>query len=370
AAEDTSREGVYVCGAASEPKDIPETVIQASAAAARASELLAESRGTLVEEKEYPPERDVSEEPPRIGVFVCHCGINISGVVDVEKVVEFVGALPDVTHCEHSLYTCSQDNQQKIKETIESLHLNRVVIASCTPRTHEALFQDTIREVGLNPLLLEFVSIREHCSWVHMDDKDGATRKAMDLTAMAVAKARLLRRVSRSSFSVRNEGLVVGGGIAGMTAALSLAEQGFEVHLVEREAELGGQLRKLHATLSGHDPQQLLRETIEQVHASDKIRLHLSAQVRELSGYMGNYSTAIVGANGQATETVIEHGALVVATGATERETDEYLCGQSDRVITQKQLEAKLADEADRQGIASAKTIAMIQCVGSREEGT
>jgi heterodisulfide reductase subunit A len=368
ASEDSSREGVFVCGAVSEPKDIPETVIQASAAAARASELLSEVRGTLIEEKEYPPERDVSDEPHQIGVFVCHCGINIGGVVNVEEVVDFAKDLPNVVHCEHSLYTCSQDNQQKIKETIKQRGLNRIVIASCTPRTHEPLFQDTIREVGLNPFLLEFVSIREHCSWVHMADKARATQKAKDLVAMAVSKAGLLRPVHNSSFSIRNEALVVGGGIAGMTAALSLAEQGFEVHLVEKEKELGGSLRKLHFTLSGDDPQELLHHTIEQIETCKRIHLHLNTRVRQFSGYMGNYKTTLVGTNGQVKETVIEHGAVVIATGATERETNEYLWGQSDRVITQKEFEAKLTDEAEHAEVASAQTIAMIQCAGSREE--
>ena len=366
--EDTSRQGIYVCGAVSEPKDIPETVIQASAAAARASELLAEARGTLIVKKEYPPERDVSDEPPRIGVFVCHCGINIGGIVNVEQVVQFAKDLPNVVHSEHSLYTCSQDNQQKIKETIEENRLNRVVIASCTPRTHEPLFQDTIREVGLNPFLLEFISIREHCSWVHMTDKTRATQKAKDLVAMAVSKSRLLRSVQCSSISVRNEALVVGGGISGMTAALSLAEQGFETYLVEKESELGGNLRRLHFTLSGQNPQELLSSTIEQIKASEKIHLHLNTEVKELTGYMGNYKTTLVGANGKASKTVIEHGAVVVAVGADEAQTNEYLRGQSERVITQKELEAALCDEAECAKVTSAQTIAMIQCVGSREE--
>jgi heterodisulfide reductase subunit A len=368
ASEDTSREGVFVCGAVSEPKDIPETVIQASAAAARASEILAEVRGTLIVEKEYPPERDISDEPQRIGVFVCHCGINIGGVVNVEDVVEFARDLPNVAHCEHSLYTCSQDNQQKIKETIEKHKLNRIVIASCTPRTHEPLFQDTIREVGLNPFLLEFVSIREHCSWVHMSDKARATAKAKDLVAMAVSKAGLLRSVHSSSISVRSEAMVVGGGMAGMAAALSLAGQGFETYLVEKDKELGGNLRKLYFTLSGDDPQKLLTETIEQVEACRKIHVHLNTHVKEFSGYLGNYKTTLAGTDGKARETTIEHGAVIIATGAMEFETNEYLYGKSDRVITQKEFEAKLSDEAERAKVASAQTIAMIQCVGSREE--
>ncbi|MHC4789321.1 MAG: CoB--CoM heterodisulfide reductase iron-sulfur subunit A family protein, partial [Planctomycetota bacterium] len=257
---------------------------------------------------------------------------------------------------------------QKIKETIERLGLNRIVIASCTPRTHEALFQDTIREVGLNPFLLEFVSLREHCSWVHMADKPRATQKAKDLVAMAVSKAVLLHSVPRSSFPVRSEAVVIGGGISGMSAALSLAEQGFEVHLVEKDGQLGGNLRKLHATLSGEDPQELLRQAVERVEADAKIHVHLNTRVGEFSGYMGNYQTTLVGADGQNGQTVVEHGAVVVAAGAAERETTEYLRGQSDRVVTQKELEAKLADPAGQEEIASAQTVAMIQCVGSREE--
>lgn len=365
--EDTSREGIYACGAVSEPKDIPETVIEASAAAGRAAELLADVRGTLIETKEYPPERDVSDEPPRIGVFVCHCGINIGGVVKVEDVVEFTKTLPNVTYCEHNLYTCSQDAQEKIKEIIEKHRLNRIVIASCTPRTHEALFQDTIREVGLNQFLLEFISIREHCSWVHMAEKGLATEKAKELVAMAISKARLLRPVRSSTFSVRKEALVVGGGIAGMTAAISLGQQGFKVYLVEKDKELGGNLRKLHSTLSGDDPQELMRNTIEQIKACKNIDVHLNTIVESLSGYMGNYKTTLASTNGKASKKNIEHGAVIVATGATEQETDEYLRGQSDRVLTQKELEAKLFDESQRAQISSAKTVAMIQCVGSRE---
>ncbi|MFQ6036057.1 MAG: 2Fe-2S iron-sulfur cluster-binding protein [Sedimentisphaerales bacterium] len=368
ASEDSSRDGVFVCGAVSEPKDIPETVIQASGAAARASELLAEARGTLIEEKEYPPERDVSDEPVRIGVFVCHCGINIGGVVEVPQVVQFAKDLPNVVHCEHSLYTCSQDNQQKIKETIKQHRLNRIVIASCTPRTHEPLFQDTIREVGLNPFLLEFVSIREHCSWVHMADKARATQKAKELVAMAVSKAKLLRPVHRSSFSVRNEALVIGGGISAMSAALSLAKQGFEVHLVEKQKQLGGNLRNLRFTLSGDDPQQLLRHTIEQLEASEKVHIHANTLVQEISGYMGNYKTTLIATDNPTQQTVVEHGTVLVATGAAEYETNEYQRGQSDRVITQKELEARLSVQAESEKVAALQTIAMIQCVGSREE--
>ena len=362
--EETSREGIYVCGAASEPKDIPETVIQASAAAGKAAELLAEVRGTLVHEKEYPPEREVSGEPPRIGVFVCHCGINIAGVVDVAAVTEFSKGLPDVAYGEHSLYTCSQDNQERIKELVNEHDLNRVVIASCTPRTHEPLFQDTIHEVGLNPNLLEFVSIREHCSWVHQTRRDDATEKSKGLVEMAVAKSRLLRPATRSSFPVKKVVLVVGGGISGMTAALSLAEQGMDVHLVEKDDALGGNLAKLHFTFWGDDPQELLRRTIESVNSHDRITVHTGAALKSFTGYVGNYESTIGTSDGS--EKAIEHGAVVVATGGIERETKEYLRGDSDRVVTQKEIESMLAGDDER--IAAAKNIVMIQCVGSRDD--
>ncbi len=394
--ERSNREGIYVCGAITEPKDIPETVMQASAAAGEAAGLLSEVRGTLVTDKVYPPESDVVDQDARIGVFVCHCGINISGVVDVEEVARFVKELPHVAYVENNLYTCSQDTQEKIKETIAEHQLNRIVIASCTPRTHEALFQDTIREAGLNPYLLEFVSIREQCSWVHMQQKEEATEKAKDLVAMAVAKAALLTPLTKGSFGLNKKGLVVGGGIAGMNVALSLARQGFEVYLVEKEHELGGNLRHLHYTLSGADPHALLEETIEKVKNDPRIHLHLGSRVVDFSGYVGNYKITIQPspageaqpvATGEASavsedqaaataeaplaagdQVVLEHGVIIVATGAREREVTEYLYGISPQVMTQKELEEKLwKGEWSRAG-RKGKPVVMIQCVGSRQD--
>jgi heterodisulfide reductase subunit A-like polyferredoxin len=242
-------EGVFVAGGFSEPKDIPETVVEASCAAAQVSALLAEARGTLTTERVWPEERDVSEELPRVGVFICHCGINIGSVVDVPQVVEYAAGLPGVAYAERNLYTCSQDTQERIRERIEEYGLNRVVVASCTPRTHEPLFQETVRTAGLNPHLFAMANIREQDSWVHRDDPQKATEKAKELVRMVVAKARKLRPIARSTFEVNHRALVVGGGIAGMTAALSIAEQGFPVTLVEREAELGGNLRHIYTAL-------------------------------------------------------------------------------------------------------------------------
>lgn len=363
--ESTSKDGIYACGAIVEPKDIPETVIQASAAASSASSLLAEARGSLVKEKIYPPERDISEEEPRIGVFVCHCGINIAGTVDVEAVAEYTKTLPNVEYVERNLYTCSQDTQQKIKGVIKEHKLNRIVIAACTPRTHEALFQDTIRETGLNPFLLEFVSIREHCSWVHMLEKEKATEKSKELVEMAVAKARLLEPLQRSSFSVNKKGLIIGGGISGMLAALSLAEQGFEVYLIEKENELGGNLRNLYFTLGEDDPQELLRNTIKAVENNNKIHVYKGTGIKEFTGYLGNYKTKI---EKESKIQEIEHGVVIVATGAKEREPTEYLRGKNAKVITQKELEKKLFQKEGEHEIKKIKSVVMIQCVGSRED--
>ncbi|MFQ5823878.1 MAG: FAD-dependent oxidoreductase, partial [bacterium] len=370
-----ARQGIYVCGAIAEPKDIPETIIQGSATAGKVSALLSEARGSLVEEKTYPEQIDVSEKEPRIGVFVCHCGINIGGVVDVKEVVKFTKALPNVAYCEDNLYTCSQDTQGIIKERIKEHQLNRIVIAACTPRTHEPLFQDTIREAGLNPYLLEFVSTREHCSWVHMYEKQEATRKAKELVAMAVAKACLLKPLTRSAFPVNKKGLVIGGGIAGMTASLSLAEQGFEVYLVEKEKELGGNLRHLYFSLNGANPQALLKEMIEKVESNKNIHIYKNAKIIEFGGYVGNYKTTI------ETESIItntnneqrtanyelEHGIVIVATGAEERKTSEYFYGQDERIITQRELEQKIVNEELRTTTNELRNIVMIQCVGSRE---
>ncbi|MFQ6094386.1 MAG: FAD-dependent oxidoreductase, partial [bacterium] len=279
---ETSRPGILVAGVFGEPKDIPETVVEASSAAAEASRLLAPARGSLTIKKEYPPERAVQDELPRIGVFICRCGRNIGAVVDVPEVVEYARMLPEVVCAEEFLYTCSQDALEKIKEKIAENKLNRVVVASCTPLTHAPIFRDTIREAGLNPYLFEMASIREHCSWVHMEEPEKATAKAKELVAMAVAKASLLKPIKRALFELSHKGLVIGGGLSGLTAALSLAEQGFEVCLVEKKGELGGHLSKIYFTLNGEDSQELLKKTIEQVRNHHLIEVYTNAEVKEI----------------------------------------------------------------------------------------
>ncbi|TET19484.1 CoB--CoM heterodisulfide reductase iron-sulfur subunit A family protein [Candidatus Bathyarchaeota archaeon] len=359
---ETSRPGVFVCGMFSSPKDIPETVTQASAAAASVGELLSPVRGTLVKKKEYPKELDVRGQPPRIGVFICHCGINIGGVVDVPSVVEYAQALPNVVHACHNLYTCSSDTQEIIKKRIQEYGLNRVIVASCSPRTHEPLFQETIKEARLNRYLFEMANIRDQCSWVHMHDPEAATEKAKDLVRMAVAKARILEPLERFSLDVTRRGLVIGGGLAGMTAAQALAEQGFEVDLVEKNKELGGFLRKIHYTLDNDDTQEYLRTMIEKVNSNKLIQVFLNAKVENVSGYVGNFKTTVTLNSGSEAKKELEHGVIIVATGGEEYRPNEYLYGKAARVLTQLELENRI----ETAGNEKFGNVVMIQCVGSR----
>ncbi|MCK4307790.1 FAD-dependent oxidoreductase, partial [candidate division WOR-3 bacterium] len=367
----TTQDGIFACGAASSPKDIPETVMQASGAVASVSELLSDVRGTKVVEKKYPPERDVRSELPKIGVFVCRCGINIAGVVDVPSVVEYAKTLPDVVYTEENIFTCAQDTQQKIKQVIKEHNLNRVVVASCSPRTHEPLFQETLREAGLNPRLFEMANIRDQCSWVHRDEPDKATKKAKTLVKMAVAKARLLEPLPTIQLDVIQKGLVIGGGLAGMVSALSVAEQGYEVTLVEREKELGGNLRNLYYTAQGEDVQEYLNSLIEKVENHPKVKVYKGANIENVEGYIGNYKTRL------SSNTEIEHGIIIVATGAEESKPKEYLAGEDERVICQLELEKRLVEaekilaikgKKPKSDILKLKSIVMIQCVGSRDD--
>jgi heterodisulfide reductase subunit A len=361
---ETSRPGVLVCGMFSSPKDIPETVTQASAAAASVGELLSSVRGTLVKKREYPKEQDVKGQPPRIGVFVCHCGINIGGVVDVPSVVEYAQTLPNVVHACDNLYTCSSDTQEIIKNRIKEYGLNRVIVASCSPRTHEPLFQETLRESGLNRYLFEMANIRDQCSWVHMREHEAATEKARDLVRMAVAKARMLEPLERSSLGVTRRGLVIGGGLAGITAALALAEQGFEVDLVEKNKELGGFLREIHYTLDNDDTQEYLGTMIERVDSNKLIQVFLNTKVENVSGYVGNFKTTITPNSGNEAKKELEHGVIIVATGGEEYHPNEYLYGKDSRVLTQLELENRIATA----GNEKFGNVVMIQCVGSRND--
>ncbi len=365
---DSSRDGIYVAGPFTEPKDIPETVMQASASASRVLSLLRDVRGSLILPKEYPPEIDVEGKEPRVGVFVCHCGTNIAGVVNVLDVVEYARTLPGVVYAENNLYTCSNDTQEAIKEKIREYQLNRVVVASCTPRTHEPLFRNTIREAALNPYLFEMANIRDQCSWVHMHEPEMATAKSKDLLRMAVAKARLLVPLKKGSVEMTKAALVIGAGLAGMSSARDLARQGFTVHLVEKEGELGGNLRQVRYLLNGENPGEGLRSLVEQVRGESRIQLHTGSRVEQIEGSIGQFRTRIAG-NGEVRE--VEHGVVVVATGALEYRPQEYRYGQDERVMTQRELEERLSDSGGK--ILSGRnggpaTVVMIQCVGSRDE--
>ena len=359
----TSRPGVFVCGAFEAPKDIPETVSQASGSAAFASELISEARGTLICEEEFSPERDISGEEPKIGVFVCHCGINIGGVVDVPAVKEYAKSLPHVAYVDENLYTCSQDTQTKIKEVIKENNLNRVVVASCTPRTHEPLFQKTIREAGLNKYLFEMANIRDQCSWVHMDKKEEATKKAKDLVRMAIAAAGYVEPLQEQELSVTKRALVVGGGASGMAAALGLADQGFEVVLVEKEKELGGNLRHLHYTIRDDGIQTYMQSLIERVKNHPLILVITDGVIVDFTGFKGNFKTGIMAGPGMAYRQ-IEHGVAIIATGGEEYKPEEYLYGQDKRVMTQQELEGKIV--RDEINLGHVNEVVMIQCVGSR----
>jgi homotetrameric NADPH-dependent glutamate synthase len=355
----TSRPGIFVAGAFQAPKDIPETVMQASAAAANSSALLSSVRHTLAVEKEYPAEKDVSGEPPRVGVFICHCGINIGGYVNVPEVKEYAATLPNVVFVDRNLYTCSQDTQEKIKEKIKEYGLNRVVVASCTPRTHEPLFQETIREAGLNRFLFEMANIRDQCSWVHMHEPKKATEKAKDLIRMAVARVALLEPLHKVTLGLSHDALVIGGGVAGMTAALNLAGQGFKTYLVEREKELGGWTRKIHLSLNGESPRDFLESLIERVEANPLIEVLIDTVVVKTDGFIGNFKTTLASENGQKQQ-LIEHGVIIVASGAKEYRGSEYLLGQNEKVLTLSDLEEKIIGSP--QEITSAKDITMILC--------
>lgn len=363
----SSREGIFVAGPFVEPKDIPETVMQSSAAASQVLALLKDSRGTLINPKIYPPEKNVAGEEARIGVFVCHCGTNIAGVVKIPDVVAYLKTLPNVVYAENNLYTCSNDTQDRIKEKITEHNLNRVVVASCTPRTHEPLFRNTLAEAGLNPYLFEMANIRDQCSWVHMHEPEEATKKSKDLVRMAIAKSRLLKPLQRHRLAIDKSALVIGGGPSGMTAALSLAGQGYDAYLVEKENELGGHLKHIHYLLNGEKPQEELARLKSGVAGNSKVHVLTDAAIEHMEGSIGNFKARIT-SHGEVKE--IKHGVVVVATGAKQYKPKEFLYGQDDRVITQRELEAGLSTGTGflaKNGNGHAKTVVMIQCVGSRE---
>ncbi len=359
----TNRPGIYVSGALQGPMDIPESVFSASGAGAQCGELLSSRRGRLARERIYPPEKDVSKEEPKIGVFVCHCGANIGRVVDVPATVEYALTLPNVVYATEQLFSCATNAAGEITEIAMEKGLNRVVIAACSPRTLEPLFRDTLREAGLNQYYCEMANIREHNSWVHSKEPEDALQKAKDLIRMSVARAYHLEPLKEFDLPVNKNALVVGGGIAGMTCALSIASQGHDVHLLERDTELGGMARRLHHTLEGMDVQGYLRDIIRKVYQHPLIHVSHDATILDVSGYVGNFTTTV---KSEGRIKKIRHGAAVLATGAEEYKPTEYLYGQDDRVLTLLELEEQINKREER--LIGSRSLVMIQCVGCRNE--
>jgi heterodisulfide reductase subunit A len=360
---ETTRPGIFVSGAFQGPTDIPESVFTASAAGAQCGELLDYRRGKLARERVYPPERDVSGEEPRIGVFVCHCGANIGRIVNVPETVEYCKTLPNVVYAQEQLFSCATNCAQEITDVTREKGLNRVIVAACSPRTLEPLFRDTVREAGLNQYYYEMANIREHNSWVHAKEKEEATQKAKDIIRMSTARARYLEPLGEIDLPVNKVALVVGGGIAGMTCALSIASQGHDVHLVEREEDLGGTARRIYQTLEGLDVQAHVRDLVSRVYQNPLIHVYTDATITETGGYIGNFETRIESERGV---TEIKHGATVIAVGADVYEPVEYLYRKDDRVMTHLELEEQIHQGNDK--VLNAESLVMIQCVGCRNE--
>ena len=356
---ETSKEGIFVCGFAGGPVDIPESVAQASGAAAKVGEMLSGSRNTLTKDITYPKELDVSKQEPRIGAFMCHCGINIGGIVDIPAVTDYVKTLPNVVYVERNMYTCSEDTQDLIKNAIKEHNLNRIVVASCTPRTHEPLFRNTCRDAGLNQYLFEMSNIREHCSWIHMHEPEKATEKAKDIVRGTIAKAALLQPLDELEVDVNPEAMVVGGGVSGLTAASDIANQGFKVHLVEKEEELGGLAKRLNTLCDGQDAKKVVEGLVAKVEANDNITVHKGSTLKLVKGFVGNFDVTL---SEPDKESDLNVGAIVTAIGANELKPEKFHYAESENIITLLDLEEKLAD-----GYEPPENISVFLCVGCRD---
>lgn len=360
---ETDRKGVFVSSAVLGPMDIPEAVITASSASAKSGELLRTRRGKLSTKRVYPLERDVTKEEPRVGVFVCACGANIGRVVDIKAVAEYAKTLPHVVHAQTQLFSCSTESAKQITEAIKEKNLNRVIVAACTPRTHEPTFRDSLKEAGLNQYYVDMANIREHCSWVHPKDKESATQKAKDLVRKSVARSLRLQALEEIKLPVDKRALVVGGGIAGLNSAISIAKQGFEVYLIEKEKELGGNAKYVYQTIEGFDVQNYLKELISEAYKNPMIHIYTSAEIVEATGYVGNFLTKVK-VNDRFYD--IKHGVVVIATGAREYKPEEYLYGVSENVYTNREFEKLIFEKSEK--IMNAQNLVMIQCVGCRNE--
>ena len=350
---ETTRSGIFTAGVAQGPKDIPESVSQASGAASKAGALLNAARKSLATVVDIPPENPISDEP-RIGVIVCRCGTNIGGVVDVPAIVDYAATLPNVILSKEEMYSCADDTQSRILEMIQEHKLNRFVVAACTPRTHEPLFQQTCQAAGLNPWLFEFANIREHCSWIHHDEPERATRKAKDLVRQAVSKVKYYTPLYSQSLPLVHNAVILGGGVAGLTAATELADNGYEVDLIEKTGELGGNLKRLKSYA------QKLQEIIQKAESNDKIHIHYNSVMENVSGAVGNFKGQIITEGKPAKE--LDFGIIIIATGAHELK-QPGLFGYQENPIVRTQLEFK---EAIDNNEGDFKNIVFIQCAGSR----
>jgi len=363
---ETTKKGIYVCGPFSEPKDIAESVTQGCAAAGLAGSLISQNRGTLVKEKIYPEEMNVIGQKPRIGVFICHCGNNIAGVVDIDSIRDYSKNLPNVVFCQDMKYACTQDSLKKITEIIKSKNLNRIVAASCSPRTHESLFRESLRNAGLNQFLFEMANIRNHCSWVHSDEPEKATEKSKDLIRMSVARVTNLEPLQLFSIPINKKALILGAGVAGMTAALTISRGGFDVVLVEKQNEPGGLAKKIEYDFEDKKPKEFVEELIYKVKNNQKIDLLVNSELIHISGFVGNFISTIKQKveNGELKQFDVEHGVLIVATGGEEYQGTDYGYGKSNKILSQLEFEHKLIEnEIDH---TKLERIVMIQCVGSR----
>jgi heterodisulfide reductase subunit A len=357
-----NKPGIFVCGAFQGPKDIPQSVVEASAAAAAAGELLSAARYSLLREPPEYPERDISREEPRLGVFICHCGTNIAGVIDVAALRDYAGTLPQVAHAENFLFACSQDSQKIARERIQEHGLNRVVVASCSPRTHETVFQEALKEAGLNPYLFEMANIRDQDAWVHMAEPEAALDKAKDLVRMAAARAVNLDPLYQQKFPVTRAALIIGGGVAGLEAARSLANMGFQAYLVEKSERLGGNAWNLLVSSRGHHYQDYLQGLIQAVADHPRIEIMYDSQIKQTGGFIGNFRTVVATPGG---DRELEHGVTILATGGVPLVPDEYLYGQHPQVLLSSELDKAIASQDPQ--VVNARQAVFIQCVGSRE---
>jgi len=357
----TSRDGVFVCGAIEAPKDIPTSVVEASACAGIAGGLLADTRWQLTQTKDLVPEMDIRGDAPRIGVFVCRCGTNIADIIDVPSVVEYASTLGHVVYTEENLFACSQDALNNLAKIIKEKKLNRIVLAACTPKTHEPLFQATLTNAGLNKYVFEMANIRNQCSWVHKTNPDAATQKAKDLVRMAAAKGQQLQPLSETLLKINQAALVVGGGIAGMTAARTLSGQGYVTYIVEKAPVLGGNARHVHETWQGENMARYLDQVVDDIDSDYNIVAFTDSTITAVEGFVGNFTSTVQTPTGIRK---ITHGVTIIASGATEYSPDQYLYKEDDRVITGLELAGGLI--ADDPRVSTAKTFVFLQCVGSR----